>query len=78
MEDEAPDDHAGLFDMARISAERAEDQTRSDEEKSVLEEDAARYSGAWFRTQKFVNVIQKKVNQALEKIGYDIRFRTPR
>jgi superfamily II DNA or RNA helicase len=71
LEDEAPDDHASLFDMARISAERAEDQTRSDEEKSVLEEDAARYSGAWFRTQKFVNEVQKKVNQALEKIGYD-------
>jgi hypothetical protein len=45
LDDEAPDDHASLFDMARISAERAEDQTRSDEEKSVLEEDAARYSG---------------------------------
>ncbi|MGH7169647.1 MAG: helicase-related protein, partial [Gemmataceae bacterium] len=73
LEDEAVDDHASLFDMARISAERAEDQTRSDEEKSVLEEDAARYSGAWFRTQKFVNEVQNKVNQALEKMGYDRR-----
>lgn len=71
LEDEAPDDHASLFDMARISAERAEDQTRSDEEKSVLEEDAARYSGAWFRTQNSVDDVQKNVNKALEKIGYD-------
>ena len=71
LEDEAPDDQASLFDMARLSAERAEDQTRSDEEKSVLEEDAARYSGAWFRTQSRVDDVQKKVNQALEKIGYD-------
>ena len=71
LEDEAPDDHASLFDMARISAERAEDQTRSDEEKSVLEEDAARYSGAWFRTQSRVDDVQQNVNKALEKIGYD-------
>ena len=71
LEHETPDDQGHLFDMARVSAERAEEQTRSDEEKSVLEEDAARYSGAWFRTQKFVNEVQKKVNQALEKIGYD-------
>ena len=40
-----------LFDMARVSAERAEEQTKSDDEKAVLEEDAARYAGAWFRRQ---------------------------
>ena len=33
--------------MARVSAERAEEQTKSDDEKTVLEEDAARYSGAY-------------------------------
>ena len=58
--------------MARVSAERAEEQTRSDDEKSVLEEDAARYSGAWFRSQGHaVDSVQGKVNQALEKLGYD-------
>ena len=40
-----------LFDMARVSAERAEEQTKSDDERSVLEEDAARYAGAWFRSR---------------------------
>lgn len=60
--------------MARVSAERAEEQTRSDDEKAVLEEDAARYSGAWFRSQdRTVNTLQGEVNQALEKLGYDRR-----
>ncbi len=72
LEHETPDDQGHLFDMARVSAERAEEQTRSDEEKSVLEEDAARYSGAWFRSQGHaVENVQAKVNQALEKLGYD-------
>jgi superfamily II DNA or RNA helicase len=74
LEQEAPDDQGQLFDMARVSAERAEEQTRSDDEKSVLEEDAARYSGAWFRSQGHaVDGVQGKVNQALEKLGYDRR-----
>ncbi len=72
LEHETPDDQGQLFDMARVSAERAEEQTRSDDEKSVLEEDAARYSGAWFRSQGHaVDSVQGKVNQALEKLGYD-------
>src|SRR6516165_2596313 len=72
LERETPDDQGHLFDMARVSAERAEEQTRSDEEKSVLEEDAARYGGAWFRSQGHaVDSVQGKVNQALEKLGYD-------
>ena len=45
LEDEDTGCRASLFDMARVSAERAEEQTKSDDEKSVLEEDAARYSG---------------------------------
>jgi hypothetical protein len=49
LEDEATDDHGNLFDMARVSAERAEEQTRSDDERSTLEEDAAGYTGAYFR-----------------------------
>jgi superfamily II DNA or RNA helicase len=72
LEHETPDDQGQLFDMARVSAERAEEQTRSDDEKSVLEEDAARYSGAWFRCQGHaIESMQTKVNQALEKLGYD-------
>src|SRR6516164_7292323 len=72
LEHETPDDQGHLFDMARVSAERAEEHTRSDEEKSVLEEDAARYSGAWFRSQgRTVDNLQGKVNQALDKLGYD-------
>jgi superfamily II DNA or RNA helicase len=74
LEQETPDDQGQLFDMARVSAERAEEQARSDDEKSVLEEDAARYSGAWFRSQGHaVESVQGKVNQALEKLGYDRR-----
>ena len=58
--------------MARVSAERAEEQAKSDEERSVLEEDAARYSGAWFRSQgRTTEDLQRQVNQALEKLGYD-------
>jgi superfamily II DNA or RNA helicase len=72
LDHETPDDQGHLFDMARVSAERAEEQTRSDEEKSVLEEDAAHYSGAWFRSQGHaVENVQAKVKQALEKLGYD-------
>src|SRR4029077_3653539 len=74
LEDEAPDDQGSIFDMARVSAERAVEQTRSDDEKSGVEEDAARYSGAWFRSQgRIVDNLQGKVNQALEKLGYDRR-----
>src|SRR5262245_7482687 len=72
LEHETSDDQGQLFDMARVSAERAEEQTRSDDEKSVLEEDAARYSGAWFHSQGHAaENLQGKVNQALEKLGYD-------
>ncbi|MCI0462109.1 MAG: SWF/SNF helicase family protein [Gemmataceae bacterium] len=58
--------------MARLSAERAEEQARSDDERAILEEDAARYSGAWFRSQgRTVDELQRRVNHALEKLGYD-------
>ncbi len=61
-----------LFDMARVSAERAEDQTKSDDEKSILEEDAARYSGAYFRSKnQTLEDLQEHVNKALEALGYD-------
>jgi hypothetical protein len=51
LEDDTEVESLNLFDMARVSAERAEEQAKSDDERTVLEEDAARYSGAWFRSQ---------------------------
>jgi hypothetical protein len=58
--------------MAKVSAERAEEQTKSDDERSVLEEDAARYSGAYFRSQgKSIEELQRNVKRALEALGYD-------
>jgi superfamily II DNA/RNA helicase len=61
-----------VFDMARVSAERAEEQARSDDERSVLEEDTARYGGAWFRSKgRTFDGLQRRVNVALEKLGYD-------
>jgi superfamily II DNA or RNA helicase len=72
LEDEPAADQHDLFSMARLSAERAEEQSRSDDERAVLEEDAARYSGAWFRSQgQTVDDLQRRVNQNLEKLGYD-------
>src|SRR5581483_7278967 len=63
-----------LFDMARVSAERAEEQTKSDDERSVLEEDAARYSGSYFRSRtKNVEDFQRGVSKAVEALGYDRR-----
>lgn len=72
LEEDAPEDTGTLFDMARVSAERAEEQARSDDERSTLEEDTARYSGAWLRTSgKALDGPQRRVNAALEKLGYD-------
>lgn len=74
LEEDSDADTPTLFDMARVSAERAEEQTKSDDERTVLEEDAARHSGAWFRTQgKTVEDLQRRVNKALEALGYDRR-----
>jgi superfamily II DNA or RNA helicase len=74
LEDQPHDDQADLFSMARLTAERAEEQTRSDDEKATLEEDAARYSGAYFRSQGgSVEDIQRQVGLALDRLGYDRR-----
>jgi SNF2 family DNA or RNA helicase len=74
LEEDTEDDAPSLFDMARVSAERAEEQAKSDEERTILEEDAARYSGAWLRSQgKVAEDLQRKVNKALEALGYDRR-----
>ena len=72
LEGDTEPDGGSLFDMARVSAERAEEQSKSDDERSVLEEDAARYSGAYFRSRgQKTEDLQRKVNQALEALGYD-------
>jgi superfamily II DNA or RNA helicase len=61
---------ATLFDMARVSAERAEEQAKSDDERTMLEDDAARYAGAWFRSQSRSGIEPlNKVSQALESLG---------
>src|SRR5208337_440511 len=58
--------------MARVSAERAEEQSKSDDERAMLEEDAARYTGAYFRSRgRTTEDLQRKVNHALEALGYD-------
>lgn len=74
LEEDAAEEQAMLFDMARVSAERAEEQARSDDERSTLEEDTARYSGAWLRSSgRTLTGPQQRVNAALEKLGYDRR-----
>jgi len=71
IEEDAPEDTQTLFDMACVSAERAEDQVRSDDERSTLEEDTARYSGAWLRTSgRGLDRSRERVNAALERLGY--------
>lgn len=66
------DDETELFDMAKVSAERAEEQAKSDEERSKLEEDAARYSGAYFRGRgRSTEDLQRGVSNALDALGYD-------
>ena len=70
--DEAPEETGTLFDMARASAERAEEQAQSDDERSTLEEDTARYSGSWLRESgRDLDAPQRRVNAALEGMGYD-------
>ena len=70
LEESDDTEQTTLFDMARVSAERAEEQTKSDEERTTLEEDAARYAGAWFRSQgQLVEEPLMRVNKALEALG---------
>jgi superfamily II DNA or RNA helicase len=72
LDEESEADQGSLFDMARVSAERAGEQAKSDDERSVLEEDAARYGGAWFRSRGGDTAgLQRQVNRALEALGYD-------
>lgn len=75
LEEEVADDgESNLFDMAKVSAERAEDQAKSDDERSALETDAARYSGAWLRSKRpDTRDLQRAVSTALERLGYGRR-----
>ena len=58
--------------MARVSAERAEEQTKSDDERTVLEEDAARYCrGLVPQPGPDDRGLAAKGQQALEALGYD-------
>ncbi len=74
LEDE-PADQSDLFNMARLTAEQAEEQARTDDERAVLEDDAARYGGAWFRggAGRTADEWQQRVSDALDKLGYDRR-----
>jgi superfamily II DNA or RNA helicase len=72
LEGEDEPDEPSLFEMARTSAERAEEEVKSDDERSLLEEDAARYSGAYFRSRgQTTEDLQRRVSQVLEALGYD-------
>ena len=72
IEGGADDEPAGLFNMARVSAEKAEEQAKSDDEKSLLEQDTARYGGAWFRVKgNDLTALQARVGRSLEALGFD-------
>jgi superfamily II DNA or RNA helicase len=70
--DEELNHDENLFKLAEVSAQRAEDQVKSDDERSTLEDDAARYSGAWLRKRgTSLQDLQDRVGRALMKLGYD-------
>lgn len=72
LEGDGEAEESSLFDMAKVSAERAEDQVRSDEERSNLEADAARYSGVWLKNKKpDLSSLQDQVSKCLARLGYD-------
>jgi SNF2 family DNA or RNA helicase len=70
--DEEPSADQNLFKLAEVSAQRAEDQVKSDQERSTLEDAAARYSGAWLRKLgTSLQELQDRVGRALDRLGYD-------
>jgi superfamily II DNA or RNA helicase len=72
IEGGSDDESVSLFNMARVSAEKAEEQAKSDDEKSILEQDTAGYGGAWFRLKGTnLTTLQEKVGNALEALGFD-------
>jgi len=71
IEDQREVEEGTLFEMARVSAQQAEDETKSDQQRSQLEEDTARYGGTWLRRQQAGLVAaQQRVSRALESLGY--------
>ena len=71
VETEAGPETGDLAAMARISAEKAEDEARNDDEKAAHEEDAVRYGGAWLRGRgKAPNAAEAKLGAALESLDY--------
>lgn len=72
LQDDGGGDGADLFDLARVSSEKAEETQKSDDEKTLAEEDAARHGGAWFRKRRGWRPAEMEaVNQALEDLGLD-------
>ncbi len=64
---ETPD---GLFDLARLAAQKAEETVSSDAELGTLEEDAARHGRAWLRSQdRELDSAQQLVSTALDRLG---------
>lgn len=71
IDDDSADDGTNLFDMARVSAERADQETKGDDERAALEDDTARYGGAWLRTRTDdLEALQEHVSKALDALGY--------
>ncbi len=74
IEEEPEQETDLLFDLARTSSHRAEDEVRSDSERATAEEDAARFGGAWLRRKEDrLQELVQRVNRALETLGYDRR-----
>ncbi len=60
-----------LFDLAKTSSEKAEESIKSDDEKTVAEEDAARHGGSWMLSQEnSLQALQSNVTKALEDFGF--------
>jgi superfamily II DNA or RNA helicase len=70
--EDSTEDDLSLFKLAEVSALRADDQIKSDDERAMLEEDTARYGGAWLRKHdSHLTELQQEVCRALEAMGYD-------
>ena len=60
-----------LFDLAKASSEKVDEGIKSDDEKSLAEEDAARHGGSWMRNkEEAIRNLQASVTTALENYGF--------
>ena len=60
----------GLFDLARLATQKAEETVSSDAELGILQEDAARHGRAWLRSQDSeLDSAQQLVSSALDRLG---------